>query len=170
MPKTVDRKASVPRERDIKIYVANRVERISQRRLANQFGVRQPRIAQICRAVEPWAKGQLTAEHPERLTEKLLVHARLEQLYREAMRGWRESLKDRTRRVTKRSGTAKVEVITTETQNGDPAMVGMAMKALRGIRELSGLDGVEPLAQHSSTMDTAEEKVGNRSRPGGAGA
>ena len=72
-----------------------------------------------------------------------LVHARQENIFREAMAAWERSQQNKEiRTVEKGSGDKGKDKATlrTEGQDGDMACLNTALKALEAIRELHGLD------------------------------
>lgn len=134
-----------PSERDIRIYVAHKVEGKTTRWCGKKFGVAHSTIIRVCRAVQPYVVRQLLAEAPDRLTLKLEQHARLERIWQEANRGWRKSLKDAEKQTLKEGGKFGDSVEhSREGQSGDSAFLTRMVDAVKGIRELWGLDDPKP--------------------------
>lgn len=109
--------------------------------------------------VEPWALRQLVAESPDRLRQKLLTHARYEHIWEQANRGWLRSLKDSVTQKDKSDKDGSSKETITKGQAGDPAFLAQMNGALKGIRELWGLD--DPVKKDvSGTIDVNHDYGG----------
>lgn len=104
--------------------------------------------------VEPWALRQLVAESPDRLRQKLLTHARYEHIWEQANRGWLRSLKDSVTQKDKSDKDGGSNETITKGQAGDPAFLAQMNGALKGIRELWGLDETDKIDVNLNQRET----------------
>ena len=90
-----------PRERDLQIYAAVRVDGRRQVDVAAGFGITQGRVSQIVRRVNQWRVGMgLEAElerRDRRSVDRWLEQLRIEKLYEETMELYRKSKEPRRR-------------------------------------------------------------------------
>ncbi len=128
-----------------------RVQGWQQSRIAAHLGVSQQRVSQLLRATEV----KLYAEFKEHALEvKARQTAQLEHAFMLAMDQWERSCGD-AEKVSVTSGRTKMfdsgEAValpdmatrTTERQTGNPALLGVALKALADIRQIWGLNAAE---------------------------
>jgi Mn-dependent DtxR family transcriptional regulator len=119
-----------------------RLERATQWEIANELGISQAAVSKILRRIDRRILRQMEADVQ---LVKVRQSRRLNDLYEEALYGWRESLgvewKD-----TSRSGERAEKVESSRTRSGDPRFLAAALAVLESERRLWGLSGNAPAA------------------------
>lgn len=134
----------------------------TQHQIAESLGISQPAVSKIARRMEERLLADLSLTAGRQRARHTL---RLEHLYAEAMRAWRDSQQDATRRRQRKSegtaagGTTFAELVS-ENRHGDPRYLDEARKALADLRKVWGVDAPERLAVQAampfaSLSDTA---------------
>ena len=114
----------------------------SQHAIAAELQISQAAVSKILARVDARTLRELTTSMER---QKVRQTQRLEFVYAEAMRAWRESQADTTRRRQRQvdgsrgPGQTVAEVVVTS-QHGDPRYLETARKALTDLRRLWGMD------------------------------
>lgn len=130
-------KLSPPNERDREIYRRRKVLGETIVSLGQDYGVSHVRISQITAEVESWLRKEFKTD----IEALKIVHTeRLEQLFDEAMEGWRRSQKN-SHAVTERDSDGEKSVEKSiRGQTGDARFLAQAAEALAHIRKIWGAD------------------------------
>lgn len=171
-----------PSKRDREIYRAVVCEVRRQQEVAQEFGVSQPRVAQIVKQVASWveqaaprplpaaegadaASAQATDEPAPRTPEEQLrlaeyvVGERLEFVYGQSIHAWRKSQADLEARRTRLVGEERLVELTTKTQSGKVGFLNQAMRAALALGRLQGVD-----VMGKEARKRAEEERAGRER------
>jgi predicted transcriptional regulator len=114
-----------------------RLEAATQWEIANELGISQAAVSKILRRIDRRILRQLEADVQ---LLKVRQSRRLDELYQDAVYGWRESLGEE-RKTTSRSGILAERVESTRTQTGDTRFIFAALAVLESERRLWGLSG-----------------------------
>ena len=124
----------------------------TQHQIAESLDISQPAVSKIVRRMEE----RLLADVALKVDRQRARHTlRLEHLYAESMRAWRESQQDAMRRRQRKSegagatGSTFAELVS-ENRHGDPRYLDEARKALTDLRKVWGVDAPERLAVQTS--------------------
>ena len=120
-----------PSPKQLEIYEAVHRGDRTQRDIAKQYRVSQPRVSQICKSVEQWLMPQLMEQIRELKTQHT---ARLQHLYHEAVIAWENSKTDEIVRTESDDGVS----VRTRPRTGDAAYLREARAALGDIRDVWG--------------------------------
>lgn len=134
----------------------------TQHQIAESLDISQPAVSKIIRRMEE----RLLADVAFKVERQRARHMlRLEHLYAEAVRAWRDSQQDTTRRRQRKSdgtgsGGGSFAELVSENRHGDPRYLYEARMALTDQRKVLGVDAPERLAVQasmpfSSLSDTA---------------
>lgn len=136
----------------------------TQHQIAESLDISQPAVSKIVRRMEE----RLLADVALKIERQRARHTlRLEHLYAEAMRAWRDSQQDTTRRRQRKSdgggpGGGTFAELVSENRHGDPRYLDEARKALTDLRKVWGVDApermaIQPLAPFAALSDEALE-------------
>lgn len=120
----------------------------TQHQIAESLEISQPAVSKIVRRMEE----RLLADVELKVERQRARHMlRLEHIYAEAMRAWRGSQQDTTRRRQRKSdgvgpGGGTFAELVSENQHGDPRYLYEARMALADQRKVLGVDAPERMA------------------------
>jgi hypothetical protein len=133
------------RGRDRQIYERVKVEGKTQREVAAEFKVSQPRVQQICQRVEQWIgqtlpPGFVDAQRMARLHAAARTHRlRLDWFYEQASLGWQKSLESQITVKKRFVKEEEVEERTGKTMSGNYRYLDALMRLDREMLEFEGM-------------------------------
>lgn len=157
----------IPRDREI--FEEAVVQRRSQREIAQERGISQPRVTKIVAEVGAWLcrvlPASLAGEEPrgKMALATWLAKSRLEFLLGKAMQKFEESCRDKVTHKTRKGQELPWEETITTTQTGKVGLINSALRAALASARLSGVDvsgqSVRKAALAAQSIRTAGEVI-----------